>query len=125
MENTKTTEQLASAYLLSLKFNPKLMGFKYLREAIVLAARKSDNPFTLKNDIYPALLKKHRTKPSNLERNISNAIDNAFLSVDLNEMEKAFGNTINPKSGKPTVKELIAAASMHINILIYETRFFK
>jgi len=123
MENAKTTEQQISGWLLSLKFNPRLMGFKYLREAVLLAARKQNMPFTLKKDIYPALLKKYQIKAANLERNISNAIDNAFLSVDLNEMERVFGNTISSKTGKPTVKELIAAASVHI--LLHEARAFQ
>jgi hypothetical protein len=113
-----TTEQSVNAWLLSLKFNPRLIGFKLLREAILLAAEKQNKPFTLKKDIYPPLLQKYSIKAANLERNISNAIDNAFLSVDINEMEKVFGNTISQKSGKPTVKELIAAASVHI--LLYE-----
>ena len=111
---TMTTEQLISIWLLSLKFNPRLKGFKYLRDAAVLAAQNPDKPFTLKKDVYPALLEKYRIKAANLERNISNAIDNAFLAVDLNRMETVFGNTISCKTGKPTVKELIAAAAVHI-----------
>ena len=98
------------------------MGFKLLREAIILAAEKRNMPFTLKNDIYPPLLQKYSIKAANLERNISNAIDNAFLAVDINEMEKVFGNTISSKTGKPTVKELIAAASVHI--LLCEEKAF-
>jgi len=116
-----TAEQNVSGWLLSLKFNPRLMGFKLLREAILLAAEKQNKPFTLKKDIYPSLLKKHSIKAVNLERNISNAIDNAFLAVDINEMERVFGNTISSKTGKPTVKELIAAAAVHI--LLYEAAF--
>ena len=121
MKSVKTTEQRVSGYLLSLKFNPRLMGFKYLREAILLAAQKQNKPFTLKKDIYPALLAKYQIKAANLERNISNAIDNAFLAVDINEMERLFGNTISSKTGKPTVKELIAAASVHILLHGLET----
>ena len=97
------------------------MGFKYLREAIIIAAQIKNHPFTLKKDIYPVLLYKYQIKAANLERNISNAIDNAFLSVDILQMEKIFGNTISSKTGKPTVKELIAAASVHI-LLYDETR---
>ena len=118
-----TAEQYINGWLLSLKFNPRLTGFKLLREAILLAAEKRNMPFTLKKDIYPFLLQKYSIKAVNLERNISNAIDNAFLAVDINEMERAFGNTISSKTGKPTVKELIAAASVHI--LLYEAGTFQ
>ncbi len=97
-----------------LSFNPRLMGYRLLREAILLAAQKKGKPFLLKKDIYPALTEKYRLKAANLERNISNSIDNAFLSVDIDRMENLFGSTISAKSGKPTVKELIAAASVHI-----------
>ena len=116
MEKEKTALQLAGEYLLNLKFNPRLMGYKLLREAIVLATKKGGRPFLLKKDIYPALTEKYRIKTANLERNISNSIENAFLSVDIEIMESIFGNTISAKTGKPTVKELIAAAAAHIFI---------
>ena len=122
MENDKTTEAKISLYLLSLKFNPKFKGFRYLRDAILLALKMRNAPFTLKKDIYPALLRKYNLKSVNMERNISNSIDNAFLNVDIADMEKIFGNTISPKTGKPGIKELIAAASVHI--YLYETLEF-
>lgn len=96
------------------------MGFRLLREAIILAIERHGKPFLLKKDIYPPLLTKFGIKAANLERNISNSIDNAFLSVDIDKMESLFGSTISAKTGKPTVKELIAAASVHI--LLYEAR---
>lgn len=112
----RSIEGQVNNYLLRLKFNPKLKGYRYLREAILIALEHEKGIYTLKNDIYPRLAEKFAAGNSNLERDMANAIDAAFLNIGLEDYESLFGNTVNAKSGKPTVKELISAASIHISL---------
>ena len=113
IQPAKNRINAVNAYLLALKFNPKAKGFKILRRAILLALDKPKG-ITLKRDIYPALEKACGMSAAALERDMANAIDAAFLNADIGEVERVFGGTISPKSGRPTVKELIAGAAAHI-----------
>jgi hypothetical protein len=107
-----------SRLLLGLKFNPRLKGFRILRDAVGIAAHFPHGIYSLKRDVYPILSAKYGMPPACLERNMANAVDAAFLNADIDEAERLFGNTISEKSGKPTLKGLIATLIRHI--LVYE-----
>ncbi|GHV00532.1 hypothetical protein FACS1894211_08060 [Clostridia bacterium] len=112
----KVTDKITkvTAFLLSLKFNPKAKGFQYIRQAVLLVAESGNGVYSLKRDVYPKLVSLFQTGAQNLERDMSNCIEAAFLNAGIDDIERVFGNTINAKSGKPTVKEFIAAAAIHI-----------
>jgi two-component system response regulator (stage 0 sporulation protein A) len=110
----KCVAERITAFLLSLKFNPKSKGFQYIRRAVSLVLRRGNGVYVLKRDIYPELSEIFATGAANLERGMANAIEAAFLSIDLSDFERVFGNTVHAEKGKPTVKEFISMARQHI-----------
>ena len=84
-----------------------LNGYTYLLEAVELAA--SDPPILRKmtRALYPAVAEKYSTTPAASERAIRLAIETAWLRCDPDVQRCYFGNTINPRKGKPSNSEFI------------------
>ena len=66
--------------LLSLGVATKLRGYSYLREAILLMAKKPDQSIT--KELYPAIAALCGCQRANVERSIRSAIENAWLRRD-------------------------------------------
>ncbi|MDR3318490.1 MAG: sporulation initiation factor Spo0A C-terminal domain-containing protein [Clostridiales bacterium] len=97
-------------FLLSLRILPTLKGFYYLRDAIKLIIGEDLTFSKFKYDVYPRVAQKYNTNIANVERNISNAIDTAFLTAEVNVLSAEFGNTLRAEKGKPTCREFILLA---------------
>lgn len=93
---------------------PNLQGYAYLTEAIehVIVDHNSLNLIT--KVLYPDVAKTFNTTPSRVERSIRHAIEQSFNIVPLDAVEKIFGNTINPLTGKPTNSHYIAALAEYV-----------
>jgi two-component system response regulator (stage 0 sporulation protein A) len=91
-----------------------IKGHDLMAAAIVAVI---DDP-SLKHDItgglYPLVAKKFNDTKSRVERAIRHAIEVTFDRCSLGVIDKYFGNTISPNSGKPTNSEFIAQIAMYV-----------
>lgn len=90
---------------------PHLLGYDYLGEAIEMVLEDRRNLRLITKAVYPQIAKKYDTAPSRVERAIRHAITRAFDSPLPGTVYEIFGNTIDPRTGKPTNSQFIAAVS--------------
>lgn len=90
------------------------MGFddrparKYLAYASALTANDQSIIRRLKHSVYPAVSKAFGITQTGVADAMRRMIDKAFLSGDIENQYRFFGNTIDETRGKPTVSQLIA-----------------
>ena len=118
MKVAKVNEMICRDFFI-LGLAPELLGFKYLREAVLMVL---DEPKTLHKGItkiiYPEIAKRNNTTASRVERAMRYAIECTFLKKDAKVLEDYFGNIISMTSGKLTNGAFIAAVAEHIRIQI-------
>ena len=93
-----------------------LLGYKYLREAILLTVQHREGFESMTKDLYPEVAKTFGTTPSRVERAIRHIIEVAWDRGDLDNLDKWFGNTVSGSRGKPTNSEFIALVSDKIRL---------
>lgn len=91
-----------------------IKGYRYLREAIMMAVNNSGILDGITKELYPSVAKVFDTTTSRVERAIRHAIEVAWDRGDLDVQQKYFGNTISITKCKPTNSEFIALISDHI-----------
>lgn len=95
---------------------PHMIGYQYLREAIIQSS-KSPRAFTSVTKIlYPEVAKKFESTPQKVERAIRNAIESAWARGKTGQNPSIFGGQINFSKDKPTNSEFIAMMSDRIKI---------
>lgn len=88
-----------------------LLGYAYLREAIIQSIDNPDLLSSITGKLYPQIAHTFNTLPSRAERAMRHAIEVAWGRGDTNITAKYFGSSIDPQKGKPTVGKFIAAIS--------------
>lgn len=88
-----------------------IKGYKYLREAIIIAVNDMDVIDAITTVLYPQVAKTFQTTPSRVERAIRHAIEVAWDRGDLDTLHKWFGWTVSNTRCKPTNSEFIALVS--------------
>lgn len=102
IDTCQLNEEL-SMYLMKLGFSPRLIGFNYIKCAIIGMVKNDFKMGTLQNDVYKLISTKYKTQSVNIERNICSSIKHALKNTpDLHK-------TLNiPQSNRLTCKELLA-----------------
>lgn len=85
-----------------------IQGFKYLREAIILAVKDNDVVNAMTKELYPQVASTFCTTPARVERSIRHAIEVAWERGDLDTLQRFFGYSVSNTKGKPTNSEFIA-----------------
>lgn len=104
-----TKENVIKKVLKKVGVQPQLLGYEYSLEAVQLVMEDRGYLQGITGKLYPILAKKFQTKPSRVERAIRHAIESAMDIISPDVMSDVFGNTINPKKGKPSNAHFIAA----------------
>ena len=91
-------------------------GYRYLREAILLAVNDMDVVNAVTKVLYPQVSKMFGTTPGRVERAIRHAIETAWDRGDRAAMQRYFGCTIFNTKGKPTNSEFIALAADQLQL---------
>lgn len=82
-----------------------LKGTEMVRQAVSIYKPG----MSMTKELYPAISAAVESTPSRVERSIRHAIESGFdRSVWQEEVLTMFGNTIDPRRGKPTNSEFIA-----------------
>lgn len=110
-EQARSVEDLISEILVELGMPCHIKGYRYSAYAIKLATENSNILDSVTGVLYPSVAEHHGTTASSVERGIGHSIEVCFDRIDINIMEKYFGNTVSPKKGKPTNAEFIARIS--------------
>lgn len=91
-----------------------IKGYRYVREAIILAVNNAKMIDAITKELYPQVAKAFNTTPSRVERAIRHGVEVAWDRGDIDVLDKYFGNTVSPYKGKPTNSEFIALIVEHI-----------
>lgn len=95
----------------------KRMGFpehparEYIAYACALSFNDRSVVRNLKRSVYPALARAFSKKETAFQDPMRRLIDKTFLSGDIENQYRLFGNSIDETRGKPTVSQLIALVS--------------
>lgn len=95
--------------LYTLGMPSDLVGYQYLREAILIAAPDiSIATSAMTKQLYPEVARRYRTTVSRVERSIRHAIETAWDRASPETLRAYFGETVSASRGKPTNSEFIA-----------------
>lgn len=112
--STNKLEMIVIDILHSIGVSPKYKGYFYLKDAIILYY----NSPLLINNLYLGLSKKYNVSPSCIERGICRALETGFTRVNIDTVEKIFGNSICYNRGCPTNLEAITTIVERIKYMI-------
>lgn len=106
-----------SSLLLKIGVPFRLSGYNYIRHSVLLYNSMMKKHYRVKitKDIYPAVAQVYGTTSKCVERSIRHAIEVVFYSGNLEFINQMFGYTVDPRKGKPTNSEFIAAAAYWIS----------
>lgn len=100
-------EQMVVSVLKDIGVSVRMIGYKYLKAAIIIAINDSDSLTSVTKYIYPAIANRYGSSTNNVERNIRYAIEAAWEKRNgqnhLSIQDEVFSN--NDK--KPTNSEFI------------------
>ena len=105
-----------SSLLIALGVPVKYRGYPYLREAILLIARKRDQSIT--KELYPTVAKifDNRVDGQNVERAIRNAIDKAWANRDDRIWQMYFPPGRDGEISKPSNSQFIVSQNLSFRI---------
>ncbi|MBQ8515415.1 MAG: sporulation initiation factor Spo0A C-terminal domain-containing protein [Ruminococcus sp.] len=103
-------EMTVTTLVRSIGIQANLKGYRYLRSAIVCAARQPELLDSI-TSIYKRVAEMYNTDSCNVERAIRYAVELAYF-----RNPDAINNFFNYPVGKPTNSEVIALASDNIRI---------
>lgn len=106
----------ATALIHELGIPSHIMGYQYLKDAVILTAQNRDHINAITKVLYPEIARRNNTTASRVERAIRHAIDVAFTRGNVEFITSLFGFSINPNKGKPTNSEFIAVISDHLRM---------
>lgn len=97
--------------LRSMNVPVKMIGYKYLKDAILIALDAPESLMSVTKDVYPILAEKYGTSPTNVERNIRYIIESTWerskKSTRSDKVDTMFGGIVK----KPTNSEFILTCS--------------
>lgn len=96
------------------------LGFRYMKEALLILNGHTDmlEGITKPGGLYYIISKKCNTTPSRVERAIRHSIEQCFSKLNLDTLQKYFGNTADMNSGKLSNRNFLASLSY----VIYEDK---
>ena len=99
-----------------------IKGYRYLREAIKLAAEDMDRINNMTECIYKPIALADNSTPKRVRTAIMRAIEIAWDRGDLNTLQNFFGYTVSNRKGKPTNSEFIALLADKLSLWINANR---
>lgn len=93
-----------------------IVGYPYVVEAVLLVLSDQMYINNITSGLYPKLAAKFDTTAARVERGIRHAVSITFERGDLDVLGKYFGNSVSPKTGKPTNSQFIAQIANEIRM---------
>ena len=101
-------EKIVSDILKKIGVPPHILGYKYLRSAIILGFQDDKLLNCVTKKLYPRIAEDYETTPTRVERSIRHAIEVAWGRSNVEILHEVFGYTIDSERGKPTNSEFMA-----------------
>ena len=95
---------------------PHMIGYQYLREAIMQSSNSTRAFTSVTKVLYPEVAKRFESTPQKVERAIRNAIESAWIRGRNGHNPAIFGGLINFSKDKPTNSEFIAMMSDRLKV---------
>ncbi len=102
-------EEAATSVLGEFGIPAHTKGYRYLREAIILVARRPVLVEGITKSLYPAIADRHGTTSARVERVVRHAIESGCTRGDTRALYHYFPHSITKDKLKPTNAEFIAA----------------
>lgn len=107
-------EGIVSSCLHRLGMPAHLKGFRYVREAILLAIREPDTLDALTKELYPRVAQTFGVNAAQIERSIRTAIEHTWDSGNQTMLHTYFRFSVSAAKGKPCNGQFIAILSEDI-----------
>lgn len=91
-----------------------LLGYGYIKQALLMILQDSSYLKSVTKDLYPDIAKKNQTTASRVERAIRHAVEVVFDYIKPATIEKYFGNSIIDHKGKPCNSLFLATVAEYI-----------
>ena len=108
------TETDATNYLMHVGIPASILGFKYVRTAIMLAGEDENIVHEITSRLYPEVARRHSTTGARAERAIRHAVEVAWERGDYDFQLQVFGYSVSPNRGKPTNSEFIGRSADYL-----------
>ncbi len=102
--------------LLSFKFLPQMLGFDYIRSAILFYLERGEDLSGITTDLYPVLAKHYKTQVASVERNIRRAVETAHDLGGFLSLNDFFDNIVYTNNVNFSNNEIIAILVEIINL---------
>lgn len=111
MEEQERVEilQRTTSQLLSLGFWAHQIGYRYLREAVLVACQNPTAVDSVTKLLYPEVAKRFATTDKQVERAIRNSIETAWDKGNRDTWKRLAGNQFENNKTRPTNTEVINA----------------
>ncbi|MCL2253238.1 MAG: sporulation initiation factor Spo0A C-terminal domain-containing protein [Lachnospiraceae bacterium] len=120
--NEITLEEYISKTMISLGVPAHLKGYRYLRSAILLAARDMQVVGSVTKLLYPEIAKIYDTTDRKVERAIRNAIEISWERGSTDMFEQFYGYSNQSGCQRPTNSEYIANIADQVQLRIRDGR---
>ena len=100
--------QKVTNLLLNFKFQPNMVGFDYLRRAVLYCYESNQNAANITTKLYPMLAKEFNTRAASIERGMRMSIDNAYVSGGLLTLNDYYGSIVYTNKFKFSNSEIIS-----------------
>ncbi len=107
IKNRSLEEKITNIFI-TVGIPAHIKGYQFLREAIKLAIDNPDIINSITKKLYPEVAEKFDTSPSKVERAIRHAIEVAWNSGKIENINSLFGVRVYSHNEKPTNGEFIA-----------------
>lgn len=111
-----TQEQKVTHILQLLGIPAHIHGYRYVREAIMMAVEDFKVVNAITKILYPEIAKKHGTTPSRVERAIRHAIGVFWERRNNEGVASIIGCCMDVGNGRPTNSEFIATVADKIRL---------
>lgn len=110
-------EAIVSTMLMEVGVSPSLVGYEYLKQAIILVFKDKTRLRKVTKLVYPEVALMCNTTSTRVERAIRHAVETLYNTSDMERISEYLGNTMNLHTGKVTNSTFIAgmAERMRIN----------
>lgn len=109
-------EEEVSDLLRDIGIPAHIIGYQYIREAIMMAAEDMNVINKITTFLYPDIARKFHTTPSRVERAIRHAIEKGWSRGNIETIDRFFGYTIDDEKAKPSNSEFIAIIADNIRL---------
>lgn len=97
---------------------PHILGYHYLREAIVMVVGNPELVHYITKELYPSVAKKYDTTPVRVERAIRHAIETVWVRGLTDSLCGVFGCGNSERKAKPTNSEFIALLAERLRLAL-------